>query len=224
MSFSACDIPSRAKGAALAHYRAIERDDPLRQDAEDFVAHVYERQFAAKLRTFMPTILGFFDDDNHLRACLGVRFAAREPLFLEQYLSSPVQTYIATHTHLQVSRADLLEVGGFASHHPGDARQVIRFLAPRLKAVGIHWVVFSATRQIHNAFQRMGLTPVVLADANKALLHADGTDWGTYYDAHPHVLLGDVDSGCDFFERRAQRRTQPVAADVAMSQICEGFA
>lgn len=224
MSFPACDIPSRANGAALAHYRAIERDDPLRQDAEDFVSHVYRRKFAANLRTFMPTILGFFDGDNHLRACLGIRFAAREPLFVEQYLDAPVQTYITRHTGLSVRRADLLEVGNFASHHPGDARQVIRFLAPRLKAVGIHWVVFSATRQIHNAFQRMGLTPVVLAEADKSLLQYDGTDWGSYYDAHPHVLLGDVDSGCDFLERRAQRRGQLASADAVIDQVCEGSA
>ncbi len=218
MSFPACDIPSRDKGAALSHVRAIERDDPMRADAEAFVAHVYERKFDARLLTFMPTILGFFDRDDHLRACLGIRFAAKETLFVEQYLTAPAENFIASEAALGVPRIDLLEVGGFASHHPGDARQVIRFLAPRLKAIGIHWVIFSATRQIHNAFQRMGLTPVVLAQADKHLLQPDGTDWGTYYETHPHVLLGDVDAGCGFFEKRAQRRVQVASAGAATEE------
>lgn len=224
MSFAACDIPSRAKGATLTHVRAIERADPMRADAEAFVAHVYERKFNARLQTFMPTILGFFDGDNHLRACLGIRRAATETLFVEQYLTAPAETFIASETALNVPRTDLLEVGGFASHHPGDARQVIRFLAPRLKAAGIHWVIFSATRQIHNAFQRMGLTPVALAQANKDRLQPDGTDWGTYYDAHPHVLLGDVDAGCGFFEKRALRRAQDPGRDEAIIELRERVA
>ena len=221
MSFPACDIPSRDRGAALSHVRAIERDDPMRGDAEAFVAHVYERKFHARLQTFMPTILGFFDGNDHLRACLGIRFAAKESLFVEQYLIAPAETFIASEASLEVPRSGLLEVGGFASHHPGDARQVIRFLAPRLKAIGIHWVIFSATRQIQNAFQRMGLTPVVLADANKDRLQPDGTDWGTYYETHPHVLLGDVDAGCSFLEKRAQRRIQGVSGDETIVDLRE---
>jgi hypothetical protein len=70
MSFLACDIPSHDKGAALSHVRAIERTDVMRVDAEAFVAHVYKRRFGAHLRTFMQTILGFFDSAAAIAADL----------------------------------------------------------------------------------------------------------------------------------------------------------
>ena len=81
-------------------------------------------------------------------------------------------------------------------------RALIVHLTGTLHAAGLRWVVFAATRQLRNTFDRLHLRTVVLADARADRLDpADTTDWGRYYAVQPKVVVGDIAAGHAFLLR-----------------------
>jgi hypothetical protein len=160
--------------------------DDARSEAEAFVAAVYRERFDATLRGFMPWLLCFRDRRGALRAVVGLRPAESGPLFVEQYLDDRAEHAV-----------------GRALRHAGDARRVILCLTRGLHEAGRRWVLFAATRQLRNAFDRLGLCTVALAPALRARLRDDGTDWGRYYDSQPLLVCGDVARGAAFLETMA---------------------
>lgn len=189
-----------------------------RAEAEAFVAAVYRDRHGATLREFMPWLLAFRDDRGALLAVVGLRLAAGAPLFVEQYLDMPAERAVAGALSRAVDRASMVEVGGLAARRPGDARRLILCLTRGLDAAGLRWVLFAATLQLRNAFDRLGLRPVALAPARPERLRPAATDWGRYYDSQPMLLCGDIAAGASFLgagvhdERRAHRRARAVAA------------
>lgn len=184
-----------------------ERVDPRharRAEVEGFIAHVYRARYGAQLRSFLPHLLAFHDDAGRLRAAVGLRTGDEGPLFLEQYLDQPAEAAIARHGRDPGSRAQLVEVGNLAALRGGDARALIVHLTSALHAAGLRWVLFTATRQVRNAFDRLHLDTVVLADAEHARLRDDPSDWGRYYDVQPKVLFGDLAAGCAFLQAQGQ--------------------
>jgi Thermostable hemolysin len=67
-------------------------------------------------------------------------------------------------------RERIAEVGNVASHTPGDAREVIVRLTDLLHGEGMRWVLFVATQQLRNTFDRLRLATVLLAPADPARL------------------------------------------------------
>ena len=55
--------------------------------------------------------------------------------------------------------------------------------------------------QLRNAFDRLHLSTVELADAQASRLVGDRTHWGSYYDARPKLLFGDIAAGHAFLLR-----------------------
>jgi hypothetical protein len=89
---------------------------------------------------------------------------------------------------------------------PGDARRLILGLTRGLHEAGQRWVLFTATRQLRNAFARMGLQPTSLGPARPTRLHASATDWGRYYDADPVLLCGDIAAGVAYLDAASKRK------------------
>lgn len=171
-----------------------DQPDAQRSPVAQFIRTVFLQHYGAQLRGLYPNLMTFRCGDQ-LRAAVGIRCAADEPLFAEQYLSTPAHTLIAARWGLQVARTQLVEVGNLALAGPGDARWVIAAVTSFLYAANYRWVVFTAVRPLFNAFQRLGLRPVALATADPARLPDGGRDWGSYYDAQPQVCVGDIRSG-----------------------------
>ncbi len=193
--------PSRFHSACL-----VPADHPARAEVEAFIARVYAERYGAHLRSFLPDLLAYRDQDGALQAAVGLRRGTAGPLFVEQYLAMPAEQALRARLGCAVRRDELVEVGGFASRSPGDAREVIVQLTGLLHRAGVPWVLFAATRQLRNAFDRLRLATVVLAEARADCLRDDSTDWGSYYEAQPQLLFGDIQAGHAFLQRS---RTSP---------------
>ncbi|WP_058833596.1 thermostable hemolysin [Luteimonas abyssi] len=196
------DTPRHHPAPPWAGCERIEPGHPARAEVEAFIAHVYRARYDARLHDFLPHLLAFRDTDGRLRAAVGLRFGAEGPLFVEQYLDGSAQTMIAARTAAGVARSELVEVGNLAALRGGDARALIVQLAPALHQARLRWVLFTATRQLRNAFDRLHLRTVVLAAAERARLADGATDWGRYYDVQPQVLFGDLAAGHAFLAAR----------------------
>jgi hypothetical protein len=171
-----------------------EAQDPARAPVEQFIRQVFLGSYGARLGSLYPTLLSFRSGDT-LRGAVGLRDAGQGPLFAEQYLQAPAETLIAAHWGQQTARSRLVEVGNLALAGPGEARWLIAAVTTFLHACGYRWVLFTAVQPLVNAFARLGLSPVQLADADPACLPDGGRDWGRYYDQRAAVCVGDIRSG-----------------------------
>ncbi|MBP6596116.1 MAG: thermostable hemolysin [Arenimonas sp.] len=189
----------------------IDPSHPQRAEVEAFIAGVYAEKYGAQLRSFLPELLAFRRADGELQAAVGIRRAQDAPLFVEQYLDASAEATLATSRGIVARRDQLVEVGNFAAMSPGDARELIVQLTGILHAAGSRWVLFAATRQLRNAFDRLHLGTVELAPARRERLRDDQTEWGRYYESNPCVLFGDIAAGHAFLRRSAEDPGQAVA-------------
>lgn len=186
---------------APAHALHVGPGHPQRGEVEAFIARVYRERYDARLAGFLPHLLAWRNDAGALQAAAGLRAGGEGALFVEQYLDVPAEAAVAAVAGVPVSRERLVEVGNFAAEGAGDARALILRLTVRLHAAGYRWVLFAATRQLRNAFDRMHLATVALAEADPARLAPGDTDWGRYYDTQPTLMCGDIAAGYAWLAR-----------------------
>lgn len=168
---------------------------PRRERLERFIQAKFHRAYGAQVEAFCPHLLGFFSGGQRLRAVVGYRDGAVKPLFSEHYLDISVERLMSRYLGQPVRREHLVEVGNLALSRPGHARWVIAATTAYLHAAGYRWVVFTAVQPLVNAFSRLGLRPLPLADADPARLPDHGAAWGRYYDGGPQVYAGDIEAG-----------------------------
>ncbi len=182
----------------------VEYGHPDRDEVEAFISAVYRERYGAQLRNFLPHLIAFRDQFDELQAAIGVRYARDGRLFVEQYLDADAETEVARVQRMPIPRERVVEVGNFASRTAGDAREVIVRLTGLLHGEGMRWVLFAATRQLRNTFDRLHLATVLLAPADPERLQETENHWGRYYEAKPLVLTGDIASGYAYLQRRAE--------------------
>jgi len=167
-----------------------------RCELEAFIRSRFADYYAARIRQFMPYLLGFEDEDRKIHAAVGLRPAGgEEPLFLERYLDMPIEQAVEARGSEPVAREGIIEVGNFAALGPGGARQLITALTDVMGALGFHWVVFTGTAMLLNSFERLGIQLIDLGPADPARVGSDLVDWGRYYDTHPKVMAGNIAQG-----------------------------
>ena len=156
---------------------------------ERFAADQYALHYSAQVAEFYPHQLALFDNEG-LRACLGFRAASDGPLFLEQYLHTPVERAIGARLGPALARSQIVEVGGLAADWAGAGRRLIVMAIVWLHGAGYNVAAFTATRGLVNSFVRLGLSPLDLGSADPARLAPSATDWGRYYAHGPRVYAG----------------------------------
>lgn len=189
---------------------STDADHPARRELHTFIRAVFRQAHGARVDLFYPDLLGY-TVDSELRAVVGYRGGSDQPLFAEHYLDVSAEQSITARIDQTVDRADLVEVGNLALSDPGHARWVIAASTAFLAAAGYRWVLFTATRPLANSFRRLGLRPVLLADADPARLPDGGAAWGRYYSQAPAVYAGDILAGARKLQtagRAAQPRLQ----------------
>jgi hypothetical protein len=165
-----------------------------RPNVERFIHEVYRRAYGADIQPHYPNLLSF-RTGNGQHAAVGYRDGSDLPLFSEQYLPQPADEMIAAHLGKRIARGTLVEVGNLAIADSGEARRVIAAVTFHLYRLGYRWVLFTAVRPLFNAFRRLGLNPIQLAQADAARLPDRGESWGSYYAARPVVCVGNIESG-----------------------------
>ena len=170
-------------------------NDAGRRALEEFIHATFKRAYGANIQHFLPRLMSLKDHRDDLIAAVGFHAAKNNSLFLEQYLDNPIENVISEKLGRHVQRHKIMEVGNLAVATAGGARGLIIALTSYLKGAGFDWVVFTAVPSLVNSFQKMGLEIIPLTEAKKERLINGRDQWGSYYDANPMVVAGDVSRG-----------------------------
>lgn len=185
-------MQTRAFGDALT---IIDRMGESRRSLERFIAERYALTYGARIEHFADQLVGLTDAEGRWTAAVGFTPARSAPLFIEQYLDTPIEQAIAAQLGVDVDRAQVVEVGNLAATFPGAARRLVIAMTELLHRRGHTWVAFTSTTSLLNTFARLDVATIVLAPANPMRLHAGADAWGTYYDTRPVVMAGNVPIG-----------------------------
>lgn len=166
-----------------------------RESLEWFVRECFATVHHADIRHFMPTLLALRDPHGAFCAAAGVRTADSGALFLEQYLPQPIERVVSRLAGSTVERRQIVEVGNLAARSGGSARLIIVVMTWLLARRKLDWVVFTGAASLINSFQRLGLNPLLLGDADPQRLGAEQHRWGSYYAGRPQVFAGSIRAG-----------------------------
>ena len=168
------------------------RDDDLRPEAERLIADVYERHYGARIATFPDTLIAKVDDNGSVRCAAGLRFAA-EGFFSEAYLDAPVEAVLFSLGRMRVPRERIFEVTSLTSRAPHLVGGFLRKIVACGEAAGFEWAFFTATAPLKSMLEKMNLTLVPLAVAERDRI-ANPKSWGRYYAFAPQVYAVHRDS------------------------------
>ena len=204
---SLVSAPTRRRRLATESATLERHDRASRQRAplESFIRDEFLTHFGARVCHFMPELLALRDADGAVRAVVGCRSAAAEPLFLETYTREPIEAALARRNGLFVPRERIVEIGSLACRNVTAAIAIVRALVPHLLQSGFTWVVFTGADTVMNVFRHLGLSPRELCPADPSLLGDARHEWGSYYDHNPHVMAGRIEDG---LRACSARRTQ----------------
>lgn len=160
-----------------------------RLHVENFIKEIYQKAYGAEINIHYPFLMSVRDKENNILAALGFRYAELGPLFLEQYLSSPIDNI------LNAPRDHIAEIGNLASKGGGASLFLFTALAAYLQAQGQYHAVITGTGIVENRLRLMGIKPKRLAVADPKRLKNQDEDWGSYYETKPNVLCGRIDYG-----------------------------
>jgi hypothetical protein len=167
----------------------VSPDTATAETVAGFIRRRFQVAYGARPALRIPTLLALTSSQDALLAAVGIRNAARERLFLEDYLRGGVEALIPA---AGLDRRRIAEIAHLAGVEAGISQYLFASLAVWLKAERYEWVVFTGTDQLRNSFRRAGIEPQVLAVADPACLSDGGIGWGRYYDHHPMVMAVNV--------------------------------
>jgi hypothetical protein len=157
------------------------------------ITTIFQKTYGASIYVTYPLLMGFMDSDKLPIAALGVRRADDNiQLFLEGYLDQSAETYIMEITGQSIPRHAIAEAGNLASAGKNNLLMLLYGLAFYLDNMGISYIIFTGTLFLERYLHSLNLYPHILADAKPERLDGDAAVWGTYYDTHPKVMVGNV--------------------------------
>lgn len=167
--------------------------EPGRAEAESFVTDKFRTAWQARVETFMPWLISL-QCLGHCSAVAGIRPAASEKLFLEEYLDAPVEQVLGRVVGRSIPRRDIVEIGNLAASQRGSSHLLFLIFTATLHAAGYRWIVFTATQALRNNLEKLGFPLQLLAKADPALLDpTQQAEWGSYYASDPQVMVGSLD-------------------------------
>jgi Thermostable hemolysin len=163
-----------------------------RARVEQYIAERFHEVHGATIHDFMPVLLTM-GCHGRTTAATGVRAAARQPLFLEQYLSGPVEQTLGSAVGAPIRRAGIAEIGNLVATQGGSSYLLFMVLTAMLEQAGFDWVVFTATPQVQKVLAYLGLDVHRLCSADPGrLTESSAAEWGSYYASQPQVVAGKV--------------------------------
>ncbi len=177
--------------------RVVTRGHAERRLIEAFIEDVYRRSHDASITTHYPTLLSLHGAGGDVLAAVGLRSAARDRLFLEQYLQSPVEDAIAAATGRPIGRAEIAEIGSLASLGNGASVFLVIAAATFLDTRRFSYAVVTANDAMRRIICTFGFDHTVLGAARGEALADGGRNWGSYYGCGPQMLAGPVGPACD---------------------------
>lgn len=180
-----------------------------RADAEAFIRSVYAKAYGASLDVRYPTLMSIGGEQG-ISAAMGLRDAGHERLFLEHYLDKPVEEALFDATGENVKRSEIIEVGNLASSGLGAAKYLYLAFHAYAYERGYRYVAVTATSALARSFEHIGLKAHWLAKADPERLPGKGEGWGSYYDAQPQVIAGNIAQSLGVLMQRYGGEYQPL--------------
>lgn len=167
----------------------VSKQAACRQEVEAFIHAVFKASYDANVTEFMPTLVALRDSNDVLMAAFGMRSAAKEKLFLEQYIDSPIEQLISEKLGKKIPRKNITCIGNLAVPNPRNAGVLIAHVIQHSLDIGIEWCVATAHHSLQNGLIKGGRDVYPLHLADKARLSVkEQAAWGSYYDHMPQVV------------------------------------
>lgn len=189
------DCPLNNHSTALFNgleMNAYEESDSGRKLVEKHIQNVYKKSFGAHFSHFMPTLISAREASCEPHLSFGLRSAAEQSLFLENYLQSPVEQVLSCAVRSLINRESIAEIGNLAFSHTENLQRDLVAIACYCQQQGYRYVVCTATRALRLLFLRAGMKPVTLGQATQNDAPKDGSHWGDYYETAPQIIGGNV--------------------------------
>lgn len=180
-------------------FNEIELNTPMADSVTSFIQRRFLQAYGAEPKLRIPSLLALTTAQGSLIAATGVRNASRERLFLEDYLSAPVENLLPVSG---VGRNGIAEIAHMAGVEAGVSRYLFTCLSVWLSAEGYEWVVCTSTVQLSNGFHRLGIPTHVIDRADPARLPDGGNDWGRYYEQRPMVIAIRIQDAIDALRKK----------------------
>ena len=169
----------------------LHAHDPRVLPIRQYIRDQFARRYGARIRDFMPLQLAMARGDA-IRAAAGLRCAADEPLFVEQYLDGPCELELVQRFGVKTpARPVVAEVGNLAATESGAARELFVHIAAVARGRGLQWLLCNATPRVQAIFRHMHLPFARLREADRGRV-TDPESWGSYYDQPSHVMAAPV--------------------------------
>ncbi|WMP18726.1 thermostable hemolysin [Thiothrix lacustris] len=174
---------------------------PDRQKVETFIKAVFQDAYHADISIHYPYLISVCNEAGDILAAAGFRYAYKSPLFLEQYLATPIEQELTTLYDKPVTRRDIVEIGSLASLGSGASVFLYAALASYLAFKQVQYTVVTGTDDLYRHLKMLGLQPQKICEADQTRLQGEGDDWGSYYATRPCVLTGSVQHGVESLRR-----------------------
>lgn len=174
-----------------------------RRALEHYISKKYLQVHDAHINECLPILVGIRDRAERLGA-FGLRPGHYRPMFLEQYLDSPIEQQVASISKHPIDRCSLVEIGNLAVTRKGYGPLAMVVLAMSLAEAGYEWMVFTVTEQVERLMNRLGFEPHYLAGADPSRLQGDTSIWGSYYNNNPRVMVGNLRAALDIVSQSSR--------------------
>ena len=180
------------------------RSSAQRQVSERLVQDVFADAYGAKVYSFLDQILYLYEGTE---ACGTIAYSpAKEHFWLEDYLELPVEQQALKNHGLDISRHHIAEVGNLASNNcHGYGKALIFSMTEFLLSSGYKWAVFTSTKHLRVFFKRQRVQFHSLGHAKLDLLSDCISDWGSYYEHCPEVILLNLEELKASFSKDSQK-------------------
>ncbi len=174
---------------ASVQIKLVKESQQERDRITRFIAEKYQQTYLANIKVDYPYLFCLEDADLGLQAAAGFRPAAQDPLFLEQYLSSPVENQVLC------DRSEIVEIGNLAGTGQGAATLLFAAMAAYFDHQNFTTAVATGSPFLERRFRQLGLQPRKLAPARQISLNSSAENWGSYYRSEPYVMAGSIFHG-----------------------------
>ncbi|WP_169566407.1 thermostable hemolysin [Sneathiella limimaris] len=187
-----------------------------------FIEDIYQQTYQADIKVDYPFLFCLEDAERGIQATAGFRPAADIPLFLEQYLSSPVEEQVLC------DRSEIVEIGNLAGTGQGAATFLFAVMAAYFDHQNFTIAVATGSPFLERRFRQLGLQPRKLAPARQNSLKTTAENWGSYYRSEPYVMAGSISQGyqrlksifgLEFFEFPFEATSPPLQRKVKWHAI-----
>jgi hypothetical protein len=208
------------KSPDLFSMQVFHKNSVGRIDAENFIKQGFSKAYGANISLSMPQILTV--KNGNFKAALGIR-SAKEPLFIEQYLNTPIEQ---THALIKenIARSNIVEIGSLYSN-------AIRFTLPLFLVTAVslfyknyQYLTFAGTSHVLNILSKAGVEYSTLCDAKKHALTPSSDDWGSYYETSPKVVVVSLASVLEVIDKQVKYQNLFKSLEKKIADVCQQLA